>query len=179
MNWYYIHANIDGAKKWHVVYDKRPGLYFVQSDFEEEEYDIEEYRKDFPDNEVVEIPNVHEVKNPLGICDDHSQVWGRLDCPLCDALFLYERLRLALEVMGDALELLSAIPDTGSVDGDEEEDESKRGQACIMLEKFLDYAKLGGDGSCSCDDIGESRCPQHGWENLMANLLWAKKGKGA
>lgn len=179
-NWYWIYADIDGEKRWHMVFDRQPGLFFVASDFEEEEYDIEEYKKDFPDNEVVPVKNAHQTKHPLGICEDHKEIWNRMDCPLCDALFLYERLRLSLEVMGDALELLSAIPDTGSVDSDEDQDESNRGQACIMLEKFLDYARLEMVGeTCTCDEIGESRCPKHGWENMMANLRWAKKGKGA
>jgi len=53
MAYYWIYANISGTKKWHLVYDKDPGLFFIQEDFEEEEYDIEQYKKDFPDNPVI------------------------------------------------------------------------------------------------------------------------------
>lgn len=53
MSFYWIHANIDGKPRWHLVYDRDPGLYFVASDFEEDHYDIEEYKKDFPKNIVL------------------------------------------------------------------------------------------------------------------------------
>lgn len=52
-NYYWIHANIDGRKKWHMVCDKNPGMLFIDEDFEEDEYDIETYREDFPDNQVI------------------------------------------------------------------------------------------------------------------------------
>jgi hypothetical protein len=61
-NLYYIHANISGIKKWHLVYDKQPGLYFIEEDFEEEEYDIELYREEFTHNEVIEVPDIAELK---------------------------------------------------------------------------------------------------------------------
>ena len=60
-NLYFINANISGCSLWHLVYDKRPGLYFVQEDFEEEKYDIEAYREDFPDNRIVEVPDIEEL----------------------------------------------------------------------------------------------------------------------
>jgi len=60
-NLYYIHANISGTAMWHIVYDKSPGMYFVQEDFEEDEYDIKAYLEDFPDNRVVEIPEIEEL----------------------------------------------------------------------------------------------------------------------
>lgn len=170
-NFYYIHANISGAKRWHLVYDKRPGLYFIKEDFEEEEYDIELYREEFPDNEVVEIPNVNEIKNPLGICDEHKKVWGRVDCPLCDSLFLYERLKLAVKVIEESVCVLSEMPEISPGVDDLEKDEENRGKACIMLSKFLDYCRRGMVGeTCSCDDVSEGRCPKHGWENLMKDL---------
>ena len=53
MKFYWIHANIDGSARWHLVMDRDPGLFFVASDFEEDEYDIEMYREEFPDNCVV------------------------------------------------------------------------------------------------------------------------------
>jgi len=109
--YYWVHANISGQAKWHLVYDKKPGLYFIEEDFEEEEYDIAMYREEFPDNEVVDVLNVHQTKQPLGICEDHIKAWNRVECPLCDVLFLYERLRLALEVIDDAVCLLSEMPE--------------------------------------------------------------------
>jgi hypothetical protein len=36
-----------------MVYDKDPGLLFVAIDFEEDHYDIEAYKQDFPHNKVV------------------------------------------------------------------------------------------------------------------------------
>lgn len=36
-------------------------LYFIQEDFEEEEYDIEAYREEFTHNEVVEVPDIEEL----------------------------------------------------------------------------------------------------------------------
>lgn len=163
---YYIYANISGAKRWHLVYDKRPGLYFVEEDFEEEEYDIEEYRKDFPDNEVVEIPNANEIKNPLGICDDHKRIWNRVECPLCDALFLYDRLDLAIKTIQQAFDYLT-YPAMKS-------QEEIRRDAKRTLKRFLDYAKMGNDASCDCDGVGDSRCPKHGIENLMMDLKRVK-----
>jgi len=62
---------------------------------------------------------------------------------LCDALFLHDRLSLAISVIGSALEGLSKIPDTGSEEGDLDADERARGQACINMERFLNYAKMG------------------------------------
>lgn len=174
-NFYWIHANISGASRWHLVYDKRPGLYFIQEDFEEEEYNIGDYCEDFPKNEVIEIPNANEIKNPLGICDDHKKIWGRVDCPLCDALFLYNRLKLALEVMNEAVCLLSEMPETKPGVDDFEKDEENRGKTCKLLAKYLDYAENGMSGeTCSCDDVGEGRCPKHGWENFMNDLRLAK-----
>lgn len=170
MKWYWIHANIDGRARWHMVLDKDPGMYFVESDFEEDEYDIEDYRKDFPHNEVVEVLNVHQTKHPLGICEEHMKAWSRVECPLCDLLFVHDRLKVAIEVIGTALETLSKIPDTGNEDEDLEKDEEARGQACIMLEKFLKYAQSGNEGPCTCDEVGESRCPKHGWEDMISNL---------
>lgn len=178
MNFYYIYANIDGAKKWHLVYDKRPGLYFVQSDFEEDEYDIEMYREEFPQNEVIEIPNPNEIKHPLGICDDHMKIWDRMDCPLCDSLFLYDRLKLALDVIEEAVCVLSEMPEIAPGIDDEEKDEANRGKACIMLSKYLDYARSGmSDEKCSCDEIGEGRCPKHGWEIFAESLRLTKESK--
>ena len=180
MSYYWIHANISGRAKWHLVYDKDPGLYFVSEDFEEEEYDIATYRKEFPDNEVVDVLNVHQTKQPLGICDDHIKAWNRVECPLCDFLFVYERLRLALEVMEEAVCLLSEMPEIENGVDDEEQDEANRGRACINLSKFLEYAKIGmSGGTCSCDEVGEGRCSKHGWETFAASLRWAKKGNGA
>lgn len=60
-NLYFINANISGRAMWHLVYDKQPGLYFIQEDFEEEEYDIEAYREEFTHNEVVEVPDIEEI----------------------------------------------------------------------------------------------------------------------
>ena len=169
MNFYYINANIDGQRRWHLVADKEPGLYFVAADFEEEEYGIEEYMKDFPDNEVIKVPNAHQIKHPLGICELHSTMHNRVDCPLCDFLFVYDRLNLALGVMGDCLFELSNLPDVEDKNP-EEYDEISRGRVCIKLEKFLEYARIGQDGPCTCDEIGESRCPKHGLENLAEEL---------
>jgi len=76
-NLYWIYANISGSAKWHLVLDRRPGLYFIQEDFEEEEYDIELYREENPDREVIAVPNPMEVKNPLGICDEHKKIWNQ------------------------------------------------------------------------------------------------------
>lgn len=174
-NWYHIYANIDGKSRWHMVYDKRPGLYFVELDFEKNKYDIERYRLDFPRNEVVPVLNVHQTKHPLGVCDDHMKAWNRVECPLCDALFLYDRLRLATMVIEDSLELLSKIPDNGNEDANAEEDESLRGQVCINLERFLNYARKGNDGPCTCDEVGEGRCSKHGWEQFMEDLRKAKE----
>jgi len=180
MRYYWVYANISGQAKWHLVYDKNPGLYFIEEDFEEEEYDIAMYRDEFPDNEVVDVLNVHQTKHPLGICEEHIKAWNRMECPLCDVLFLYERLRLALEVIDDAVCLLSEIPEIEAGVDDEDQDEANRGRACINLSKFLDYAKSGmSGGKCSCDEVGEGRCPKHGWETFAASLQWAKKGKGA
>lgn len=170
MNYYWIHANISGKAKWHLVYDKNPGLFFIEEDFEEDEYDIEQYKIDFPDNEIVPVLNAHQTKHPLGICEDHMKAWNRVECPLCDVLFLYDRLRLATMVIEDSLELLSKIP------ADAEEDESNRGKACINMERFLKYARKGNDGPCTCDDTGEGRCPKHGWENFIEDLKRAKEG---
>jgi hypothetical protein len=61
-NLYFINANISGRAMWHLVYDKQPGLYFIEEDFEEEEYDIEAYREEFIHNEVVEVPDIAELK---------------------------------------------------------------------------------------------------------------------
>lgn len=180
MSYYWIHANISGKAKWHLVYDKNPGLYFVGEDFEEEEYDIDMYRKEFPDNEVVDVLNAHQTKHPLGICDDHMKAWDRVDCPLCDVLFLYERLKLAIEVIEDAVCLLSEMPEIEDGVDDWEQDEANRGRACINLSKYLKYAQSGMSGeTCSCDEVGEGRCPKHGWETFVASLRWAKKGNGA
>ena len=171
MHTYWIYANISGAARWHLVYDKRPGLYFVQEDFEEEEYDIETYREEFPDNEVVEVPNVKAVKNPLGVCDDHNKIWDRIDCPLCDALFLYDRLKLALSTIEEAVCVLSEMPELEPGIDDLEQDEANRGKACIMLSKYLQYAREGITGGvCSCDEVGEGRCPKHGWETFAQVL---------
>ena len=169
--WYWIHANIDGKKRWHMVFDRRPGLFFVKSDFEEEEYDIDEYQQDFPDNEVIPVLNAYQTKHPLGICDDHMKAWNREDCPLCDVSLLHDWLQLALAVMGNAVESLSFIPDTGNIDSDNARDKVNRGQICIMIEKFLAYARASIAGkTCTCDEVGEGRCPKHGWENYMADL---------
>ena len=163
-----------------MVYDKNPGLYFIEEDFEEEEYDIAMYREDFPDTEIVDVLNVHQTKQPLGICEDHMKIWDRMDCPLCDVLFLYERLRLALEVIDDTVCLLSEMPEVEPGVDDEEQDEANRGKACIMLSKYLEYARSGMPGEkCSCDEVGEGRCSKHGWETFAASLRWAKKGNGA
>jgi len=180
MRYYWVHANISGRAQWHLVYDKNPGLYFIAEDFEEEEYDINMYRKDFPGNEIVDVLNVHQTKNPLGICDDHIKAWNRVECPLCDFLFVYERLRLALEVIDDAVCLLSEMPEVEPGVDDEEKDEANRGMACINLSKFLEYAQIGMSGeTCNCDEAGDGRCAKHGWETFAASLGWAKKGKGA
>lgn len=53
MSFYWVYANIDGGSRWHLVYDRDPGLYFIASDFEEDHYDIATYREDFPENKVV------------------------------------------------------------------------------------------------------------------------------
>lgn len=179
-NLYWINANISGSSRWHLVYDKRPGLYFVQEDFEEEEYGIETYREDFPDNEVVELPSVSAIRNPLGICEDHMKIWDRIDCPLCDSLFLYDRLKLALDVIEEAVCVLSKMPEIAPGVDDDEQDEANRGKACIVLSKYLDYARNGMVGeTCDCDNVGEGRCPKHGWESFAASLREAKKGNGA
>lgn len=168
-NFYWIHANITGQAKWHLVYAKYKGLYFVESDFSEDDYDIETYRVDFPNNEVVEIPNVHEIKNPLGICDAHKSIWHRVDCPLCDALFLYDRLKVATAAVEKALEQLT-YPGMKSC-------EEMLQDAQKPLNAYLRFAAMGGEGTCTCDDSGEGRCPRHGWEELMKSLRVAKEKK--
>lgn len=179
MSWYWIHAYIDGRARWHMVYDRGPGLFFVAADLEEEYYDIDTYREEFPDNEVIPVLNANQTKHPLGVCNDHMKAWDRVECPLCDLLFVRDRLKVAVEVIGTVLELLSKIPDTETEEGDLEEDERTRGQACILLDKFWRYAHHGNDGPCTCDEVGESRCPKHGWEDFMDNLRKAKEGKDA
>lgn len=100
MSFYWIYANISGKAKWHLVYDRDPGLFFIQEDFEEEEYDIEQYKKDFPDNPVIgpllqpkapqpsQEPNIlwgeknqevlhartadEAIEESLDACDEHS-----------------------------------------------------------------------------------------------------------
>ena len=157
------------------------GTVFSLAEILEEEIDhIDMYREESPDNEVVEVLNVRQTKQPLGICEDHIKAWDRVNCPLCDVLYLYERLRLALEVIDDAVCLLSEMPEIEAGVDDEDQDEANRGRACINLSKFLDYAKSGmSGGKCSCDEVGEGRCSKHGWETFAASLQWAKKGKGA
>jgi hypothetical protein len=177
-NLYWINSDIDGQRRWHLVFDKQPGLYFVKEGFEEEAYDIEEYKKDFPDNEVVEVPNVYQVKNPLGICDDHKNMWSRVDCPLCDFLFVYDRLNLAVSLIEDCLKELSDLPDIESQDPDGD-DEVSRGRVCKKLEAFLGYMKVGLEGPCMCDEVGEGRCPKHGLENLADDLRRYQNGKDA
>ena len=169
MNYYYINANIDGQRRWHLVMDREPGLLFVAADFEEEEYDIEEYAKDFPDNEVIRVPNPHQIQHPLGVCDLHQKAFNRVDCPLCDFLFVYDRMKLALGVMGDCLFELSNLTDVDDKNPEKYE-EISRGRACVKLEKFLEYWKVGIDGPCTCDDVGEGRCPKHGLELLAEDL---------
>jgi len=120
-----------------------------------------------------------KARHPLGICDDHIKAWDRVECPLCDVLFLYERLKLAIEVIDDAVCLLSEMPEVKPGVDDEEKDEANRGMACINLSKFLEYAQIGMSGeTCNCDEAGEGRCAKHGWETFAASLRWAKKGKG-
>ena len=77
MSFYWIHANIDGQSRWHLVYDKDPGLLFVAADFEEDNYDIVEYRKEFPHNKVV-----GPIQPPLPCtcdenCDDPCPAHGK------------------------------------------------------------------------------------------------------
>jgi len=175
MSYYWVYANVSGRKKWHLVYDKDPGLLFIEEDFEEEEYNIDMYREEFPDNEVVSVLNAHQTKHPLGICDDHIKAWNRVDCPLCDVSFLYDRLDLALNVIDDAICLLSEMPEIAPGVDDEEQDEANRGKACILLSKYLDYARSGMSGNiCSCDEVGEGRCPKHGLEILVDELKKVK-----
>jgi len=179
MNYYLIHANISGKAKWHIVYDRKPGLFFVEEDFEEEEYDIDMYCEESPDNEVVDVLNSHQTKHPLGICEDHIKAWDRVECPLCDFLFVYGRLKLALEVMNDAVVLLSEMPEISPGVDDEEKDESNRGKACILLTKYFEYARSDMSGeTCACDEVGESRCPKHGLGILAEQLRTVKEGKG-
>ena len=160
MHWYYIYANISGRAKWHMVYDRHPGLYFVEEDFEEEEYDIELYREEFPHNEVVEIPNVNEVRQPLGLCPEHAKMWGRMDCPLCDFLFVYDRLDLAIRQMQLSL-------------GELKEDDVTKAKKRIR--NFLEYCQVGNKAPCTCGEVGESRCNKHGLHILAEQCKEAKE----
>jgi len=49
---YWVKANIDGKGRWHLVVDRGDEVYFPEVDFSEE-MSLEEYKEEFPDNEVV------------------------------------------------------------------------------------------------------------------------------
>lgn len=83
-NTYWIKANISGKSRWHIVYDKGPGLYFVQEDFEEDEYDISMWRDEHPDAVVIQIDEPPNGSCPrCGIGDDTN---GDGNCHVCGRL---------------------------------------------------------------------------------------------
>ena len=94
MKIYLIEANITGCKKWHLVVDKNPGMYFVQEDFEEKNFEIETYREEFPDNEVIDLKK--EISSVLDLLSllyheegDEEEIHTMLNCilkPIEDAL---------------------------------------------------------------------------------------------
>ena len=95
MKTYLIKANITGCKKWHLVVDKNPGMYFVQEDFEEENFEIEAYREEFPNNEVIDLKE--ELGHLLGELSSIGQVDDTLDGITCDMVFV--RLKRIIDAL--------------------------------------------------------------------------------